>query len=143
MITRIFSILLILSYAFTSCSSTGTSRDIAEDTSINEEKWGSFTPDKTYSYDNAYYALQTVENPDDFVREVKVSIYSTDTDEPVADFYAARASDFWGICWESDSYNIWTQSGDTGLACYAYQDGEWVLDREAVRPDDIISKYDK
>ena len=25
--------------------------------------WGSFTPEKTYSFDHRYYALQTVENP--------------------------------------------------------------------------------
>lgn len=25
--------------------------------------WGSFTPEKTYSFDHRYYALQTVESP--------------------------------------------------------------------------------
>lgn len=25
-----------------------------------EENWGAFTPDKTYSYDEKYYALQSV-----------------------------------------------------------------------------------
>lgn len=106
-----------------------------------EADWGSFTPDKTYSYDEAYYALQSVERtgPQDMI---KVSVYSKNSDELIAEFSPARASDFWGICWESDTYNIWIQSGDIGVLCYTFQDGKWTLDRYAQRPNDIISKYD-
>ena len=106
--------------------------------------WGSFTPDKTYSYDEKYYALQTVveDDPEASARYIKVTVYLSDTDEAVAEFNPARARDFWGICWESDTYNIWTQSADIGIFCYAYQDGEWVRDEDAERPSDIISKYD-
>ena len=109
-----------------------------------EEKWGSFTPDKTYSYDNKYYAVQTVEDMDmsPAWSVVVVSVYDTETDQFVADFSPARSRDFWGICWESDSYNIWTQSADIGIYCYTFQDGQWIRDENAVRPEDIVSKYD-
>lgn len=111
------------------------SEDLAEDW---EEKWGSFTPYKTYSYDNRYYAVQSVDDG-----AIKVSIYDAETDEFIADFMPARSRDFWGICWESDTYNIWTQSADIGVYCYVYQDGQWVRDENAERPEDIVSKYDK
>lgn len=67
----------------------------------------------------------------------------TETDQLVSSFYPARARDFWGICWENDSYNIWTQSGDIGVYCYKYEEMQWKRDESAQRPDYIISKYDK
>ena len=73
---------------------------------------------------------------------VVVSVYDTETDQFVTDFSPARSRDFWGICWESDSYNIWTQSADIGICCYVYQDGQWVRDENAIRPENIVSKYD-
>ena len=103
-----------------------------------EEKWGSFTAKIAYSYDNQYYAVQSVHN-----HWITVSVYSSETDELIGDFEPARSWDFWGICWESNTYNIWIQSGDIGTYCYVYRDGEWVLDRNAERPEDIVSKYDK
>ena len=109
------------------------------------ESWGSFTPDKTYSYDEKYYAVQKVE--DDIygngVKYIKVNVYETETDDLVDCFYPARAWDFWGICWENDTYNIWTQSADIGIYCYKCEDMKWVRDESAERPEYIISKYDK
>ena len=107
-----------------------------------EKKWGSFTPYKTYSYDNKYYAIQNVDKEGTWP-VIVVSVYDAETDEFIADFCPARSWDFWGICWESDSYNIWTQSADIGIYCYVYQDGKWVRDENAERPEDIVSKYDK
>lgn len=106
------------------------------------ESWGSFTPDKTYSYDEKYYAIQEVELLND-IRYIKVCIYETETDTPVNSFYPARAWDFWGICWENDTYNIWTQSADIGVYCYKFEDMQWLRDESAQRPEYIISKYDK
>lgn len=48
-----------------------------------------------------------------------------------------------GICWENDTYNIWTQSADIGIYCYKYENGQWERDESAIRPKYIISKYDK
>lgn len=115
------------------------------ESSDDSENWGSFTADISYSYDGRYYAVQEVEYPDELinVKYVKVSVYDTETDEPIFSFYPARAFDFWGICWESDSYNIWIQSGDIGIRCYRYDNMKWILDESAQRPDDIVSKYDE
>lgn len=76
------------------------------------------------------------------VSYIVVSIYDAETDEFVGGFCPARSRDFWGICWESDTYNIWTQSADIGIYCYVYQDGKWIRDENAVKPEDIVSKYE-
>ncbi len=98
---------------------------------------GSFTSRKTESYDGKYYATQTK-----YEKAIKVTVYEKETDKEVYSFTPARSMDFWGICWESDSYNIWIQSGDIGVYCYKYTDNKWELDKQAERPADIISKYD-
>lgn len=107
-----------------------------------DSDWGSFTSDKTYSYDKVYYAEQKVEKLTD-VSQITVYIYKADGDEEVFSFSPARASDFWGICWENDSYNIWNQSADIGVICWRYNGVNWEEDKTATRPDYIISKYDK
>lgn len=101
---------------------------------------GSFTFDRTSSYDNKYYAVSSKKEGDD---SITVSIYESKNDTPVFSFETVRASDFWGICWESSSYNIWIQSGDIGVVCYSYENNQWKLNENAKRPDDIISKYDE
>lgn len=108
----------------------------------NINDWGSFTADKTYSYDEKYYANQGVVEGED-AKMVKVTICLADTDEVIAAFEPARARDFWGICWEEDTYNIWAQSADIGILCYAYHNGAWTLDEGAERPSYMISKYDQ
>ncbi len=104
---------------------------------------GSFTSEKTYSYDGKYYAKQKAEDIGLAFRYINVSIYETETDTPVFNFYPARAWDFWGICWENDTYNIWIQSADIGIYCYKYENEQWKIDYSAIQPDYIISKYDK
>ncbi len=110
----------------------------------DEAQWGSFTAEDTYSYDKKYVAEQTITMEEDTqVSYIRVSIKDTEHENEVFHFTPARASDFWGVCWESDSYNIWIQSGDTGVICYRYEDETWTPDETAVRPDDIVSKYDQ
>lgn len=123
---KLLCLTLIVSVLLCGCQST-----------LDEEEWGSFTPEKTYSYDGKFYAVQDVNSSDIIV----VSVYSSD-DELVYSFEPARAWDFWGICWERDTYNIWIQSADIGVYCYVYKDGKWVIDYSAIRPDYIVSKYD-
>ena len=105
--------------------------------------YGSFTSEKTYSFDKKYYALQTVDNDENsrMYRGIIVSIYDG-MDRLVFSFSPARAWDFWGICWEKDSYNIWIQSSDTGTYCYRYDNDKWLLDESAEKPDYIITKYE-
>jgi hypothetical protein len=91
---------------------------------------------KTSSYDGKYYAYMTQHD-----QMIVVNIYSED-DTEVFTFEPCRKSDFWGICWENDSYNLWVQSGDIGIICYTESDEVWSVDDSAVRPDYIISKYE-
>ncbi len=109
---------------------------------LQTEDWGSFSPDKTHSYDNKYYAVQSIEEADNG-KYIVVSIYATQNDEFVFSFTPARARDFYGICWENDTHNIWIQSADIGVLCYKYKNGKWEIDDMAVRPEYIRSKYDK
>lgn len=104
-------------------------------------QWGSFTAEKTYSYDKTFYAVQSVDEKED-VSYIVVDIYKTGNDEKIYSFSPARARDFWGICWEETTYNIWIQSADIGVLCYEYQDDCWNLNENAIRPEEIISKYD-
>lgn len=120
-------IVLCILLIFTSCLSRNDT----------DEFWGSYTYKKTYSYDHKLYAVQTVEDS-----MIVVTVYKTDSNEEVGNFIPARAFDFWGICWERDSYNIWTQSADIGDYCYKYVDGKWICDG-MIPPDYIISKYDE
>ena len=121
---------LALIFTFASCSN----REIE----VDPQEWGSFSPNKTTSYDNKYYALQTVNEYDYIV----VTIYETETNERVYSFSPARALDFWGICWENDTYNIWIQSSDIGDYCYKYDNDTWILDEEAQMPDYIITRHE-
>ena len=49
-------LVLVLIFTFASCSN----REIE----VDPQEWGSFSPNKTTSYDNKYYALQTVNEYD-------------------------------------------------------------------------------
>lgn len=100
-----------------------------------------FTLQKTFSYDKTFYALQS-KAEENGIEYIKVSIYKTDDNEEVFSFTPARALDFWGVCWEKSSYNLWVQSGDIGVLCYSYNNGEWNLDISAQKPLYIKSKYD-
>ena len=128
---RILSILLCITMVFTLCSCSALSFETAPGT-----EYGSFTIEKTSSYDGKYYAYMT-----QLDQMIVVNIYSED-DTEVFTFEPCRKSDFWGICWENDNYNLWVQSGDLGLICYTMSDEVWSIDDSAVRPDYIISKWD-
>ena len=113
-----------------------------------EEEWGSFTPDDVESFDGKFVAKQVVErrsfSGDDTksIRYVRVDVFENESSELVDSFYVARARDFWGICWEKDSYNIWTQSADVGIYCYRYEDGTWSRDEKMERPEYIVSRWE-
>ena len=128
---KLLSILLCLIMVFALSSCSVLSFETAPGT-----EYGSFTIVKTSSYDGKYYAYMTQHD-----EMIVVNIYSED-DEEVFTFEPCRKSDFWGVCWENDSYNLWVQSGDLGVLCYTMSAEVWTLDDSAVRPDYILSKYD-
>ena len=100
--------------------------------------YGSFTPDRAESFDGKYYALQTVVD-----RMIEVTVYTTDGNRRIFSFQPARSMDFWGICWENDSYNIWIQSADIGIYCYEFEDEVWTVNPNAVCPSYIVSRWDE
>ena len=110
---------------------------LADDAANFLKKYGSFTPDRAYSYDKEYYAETLITNSE----KITLQIYNKD-DIRIAVIYPCREFNFRGICWEKDSYNLWVQSGDLGILCYTMSDEVWSIDDSAVRPDYIISKWD-
>jgi len=100
--------------------------------------YGSFTPDRAESFDGKYYALQTVVD-----RMIEVTVYTTEGNRKIFSFQPARSMDFWGICWENDSYNIWIQSADIGIYCYEFEDEVWTVNADAVCPSYIVSRWDE
>ena len=102
----VWVMMLALCFA-TAC--TGILSRVVPSETPRQRFWGSFTSEKTYSYDRKYYAVQSVENG-----MIKVSVFLTSSGELADAFTPARSMDFWGICWERDTYNIWTQSVDIG-----------------------------
>ena len=131
---KIFSTLLCMMLVFTICSCSLGTRNSSSDSKL---QYGSFTVDKSFSYDEKYYALISEDE-----QMIVITLYSSDDNE-VFSFEPCRKLDFWGICWENDSYNLWIQSGDIGIKCYGMADEVWSINDDAIRPDYIISKYDK
>lgn len=129
-------VLAILIFLYTRIRLPGNKPDLSQE-------YGSFTPYDVESFDGKFIAMQEVEKFMD-MKYIRVYVYDTESGELADRFYVARAWDFWGICWEKDSYNIWIQSSDIGIYCYRYENGEWVCDwSNTERPDYIISRYDE
>ena len=76
------------------------------------------------------------------MKVIRIDIYDNDTGELADSFIADRAFDFWGICWEEGTYNLWIQSGDVGTYCYEEIDGKWEENHDRPKPESIISRYD-
>ncbi len=113
-------------------------------TAPRERFLGSYTEEKTWSYDRKYYAVQTVvQSGSQPVRMARTTVYLAETDEPADWFDMERAYDFIGICWERDSYNIWCQSNDVGIFCFEYTGSGWQRNEDLTPPDYIISPHDE
>lgn len=107
---------------------------------VHSREYGSFTRDKTCSYDGEYYVVVIDETHGPF----EIDVYSSEgyinaimPQNYCDDFYEG---DFWGVCWENDSYNLWIQTKDGGTMCFSKNGDEWTLNEDAVRPDYIICK---
>ena len=97
--------------------------------------WGSYTADKTYSFDRRFYAVQTIgQMTGSLIDRTKVTIYRTDTDRQIAVFMPTFADAFWGMCWEKDSYNLWIQSSFTEYPIWQYPN--WLLQGEKPKEGD-------
>lgn len=106
--------------------------------------WGSFTDQPVVTWDGQYRAEhQAVREEGMDVSMIRVDIYLQETNERVDTFYPARAADFWGVCWEENTHHLWIQSADAGIQCYERTVSGWRIKENAVRPDSILSKWDK
>ena len=106
---------------------------LADDAANFLKKYGSFTPDRAYSYDKEYYAETLITNSE----KITLQIYNKQ-DIRIAVIYPCREFNFRGICWEKDSYNLWVQSTVNGCVCYSKKGDEWVENEGAVKPDYMI-----
>ena len=133
----ILTVIMLMILLFTTACSGIIARVTATETP-QQSFWGSYTAEKTYSYDHKYYAVQNVENG-----MIRISVFQTASGELVDAFTPARSMDFWGICWERDTYTIWTQSADIGIYGYELCNGIW-KQNESLRPTAyIISRWDE
>lgn len=125
---KIIALLLLVVVLFTGCGGP----QVVED-------YGSFTMDKAFSYNDEYYAEITRFKNDEGVNVTVVDIFQASDDIIKHSIVIDTTSEFWGFCWEKDSYNIWIQTSK-GISCYQKGDFQWELDENAVKPDYIIEK---
>ena len=102
------------------------------DSIVALRKFGSFTRDKTYSYDGKYYVAKF----DPSFHEI--DIYSSNG--YVDAIILPNPGDYYGVCWEKDSYNLWIQEENGDILCYNMADEKWFLNENAVKPDYIICR---
>ena len=107
-----------------------------DDKEYKEREYGSFTIEMTYSYDKKYYAKCAFYSSD----SVRIDIYDGTTNRKIFAFKPCKKSDFRGICWEYDNYNLWIQSSGIGTICYSFNGKEWEKNSEAVKPGYIITR---
>ena len=102
------------------------------DSIVALREFGSFTRDKTYSYDGKYYVAKF----DPSFHEI--DIYSSNG--YVDAIILPNPGDYYGVCWEKDSYNLWIQEENGDILCYNMADEKWFLNENAVKPDYIICR---
>lgn len=83
------------------------------------------------SFDGKYTAKITTED-----REVSITVLSG-SDE-VFKIEAGKESDFRGLCWDKNSYDLWLQYQDGKLVCYHMADETWGIADGAEKPDYIV-----
>lgn len=83
------------------------------------------------SFDGKYTAKITTED-----REVSITVLSG-SDE-VFKIEAGKESDFRGLCWDKNSYDLWLQYQDGKLVCYHMADETWKAADGVEKPDYIV-----
>ena len=109
------------------------------------QTWGSFTNADVTSSDGKYIAKHAAAWTERNVYEqmIQVDVYDAATGELVDSFAPAPARDFWGVCWAEGTHDLWIQSGDEGICCYREKDGKWTLEKNAPRPEGLVTKWDE
>lgn len=102
---------------------------------VRVREYGSFTCDKTYSFDGKYYVVIN-----ESYGPFEIDVYSNDGYVNAITSQWFNKNAFWGVCWENDSYNLWVQTKTGDTMCFSKNGDEWILNEDAVRPDYIICK---
>ena len=101
---------------------------------VQNRLYGSFTFDKTYSYDGKYYAITDCHD-----HYVTITVYSSN--DVLVSSFGVLEREFCGICWENDSYYLWVQKHSYGAVCYSVTNKEWTRNDSAVIPEYITGRY--
>lgn len=120
-----------------------TQKASAPEAETGAQMWGSFTNADVTSSDGKYLAKHAARWVDSNIYEqmIQVDIYDAETEALVDSFVPAPARGFWGVCWAEGTHDLWIQSEDEGVRCYRENDGKWTLDKNAPRPESVVSKW--
>ena len=97
--------------------------------------------------DSDYYVLPNLQGSDSYdgkysidltVEDKMVSITIMSGSDEVFVIPAGKESEFRGVCWDKNSYDLWLQYKDGDLICYHMADETWEVDTGAEKPDYII-----
>lgn len=97
--------------------------------------------------DSDYYVLPKLDGSDSYDGKYTVSLASEDKEvlitvmsesDEVFVFSAGKESEFRGICWDKNSYDLWLQYQDGDLICYHMTDETWKAANGAEKPDYIV-----
>ncbi len=83
------------------------------------------------SYDGRYTAVVSSED-----KKVMITVMSG-SDE-IAVFSPGDESEWRGVCWDKNSYDLWMQYQGGVLVCYSMTDNGWEEDPGAEKPDYIV-----
>lgn len=114
---------------------------------ISEYAYEGYVLYQSGDLDSDYYVLPKLEGSDSYDGKYSVSLTTEDKDVSIAVssgsdevfvFSAGSESEFRGVCWDKDSYDLWLQYQDGVLVCYSMNDGECELNSGAQKPDYIV-----
>ena len=123
---KILILTMIVLLMITGCNSKNTALDEVQ---ITKEQAEMFTTDMTASFDSKYFTIMGASVEDDKTLAV-VNIFS-EMGDSVYSFTAGNIDNFFGVCWEKDTYNLWILTSDNGAMCYKHENGEWSFDETA------------
>ena len=112
---------------------------IADKEADRKTMYGSFNVEEAKSYDGKFTAKVLIGSG-----MVTVQITDNETDSIVSSFKPCGKGQFYGICWENDSYRLWVQTDTSRFICYSMKESrwDWQIDEGARKPEYIKGRYD-
>lgn len=112
---------------------------MADKEADRKQMYGSFNVEEAMSYDKKFTAKVLIGSG-----MVTVQIIDNETDAIVSSFKPCGKGEFYGICWENDSYNLWVQTDTSLVICYSMKESkwDWQINENARKPDYIKGRYD-